>query len=53
MSFGLGSESGGSASGRGTPESGRTASLAGGLAEALKARQASMQGREGREEEDW
>ncbi|MCJ1359883.1 MAG: class II myosin [Icmadophila ericetorum] len=52
VSFSLGSENGGSASGRGTPDSARTASLAGGLAEALKARQASMQGRE-HEEEDW
>jgi myosin-1 len=38
-------------SGRGTPDSGRSApSLAGGLAEALRARQASMRG--GRDEED-
>ena len=40
----------GGESGRATPDSGRAPSLAGGLAEALRARQASMQGR--REEED-
>lgn len=42
-------------SGRATPESGKstpTPSLAGGLAEALRARQASMQGKR-EEDDDW
>ena len=44
----------GGESGRGTPDSSRAPSLAGGLAEALKARQASMQGkREDDDEDDW
>ena len=49
MSMGL------SDSGRATPDSGRsqTPSLAGGLAEALRARQASMQGGKAEEDDDW
>ena len=40
-------------SGRATPESGKsTPSLAGGLAEALRARQASMQGKP-QDDDDW
>lgn len=51
----MGTSSGGS--GRDTPNSdgksdGRTPSLAGGLAEALRARQMSMQGKRD-EDEDW
>ena len=42
-------------SGRGTPDSSRSAtpSLAGGLAEALRARQASMQGKKDDDDDDW
>jgi myosin-1 len=46
----------GSNSGSGTPDGGSrasTPSLAGGLAEALKARQASMQGKAKEEDDDW
>lgn len=39
-------------SGRATPEGGKPASLAGGLAEALRARQASMQGKKD-DDDDW
>ena len=43
----------GSGSGRATPDSGKAApSLAGGLAEALRARQASMQGKR-EDDDDW
>ena len=45
------SNPGGLESGRGTPDSGRP-SLAGGLAEALRARQASKQGKKD-EDDDW
>ena len=45
------SSTGGADGGRGTPDSGKP-SLAGGLAEALRARQASMQGKR-EEEDDW
>lgn len=50
----MGTSSGGS--GRDTPNSvdgGRAPSLAGGLAEALRARQMSMQGKKGGEDDDW
>lgn len=40
------------ASGRGTPSSASNASLAGGLAEALRARQSAMQGKQ-EDEDDW
>jgi myosin-1 len=40
------------ASGRGTPNSASNASLAGGLAEALRARQSAMQGKHD-DDDDW
>ena len=47
-----GGNSGGE-SGRATPEGSRAPSLAGGLAEALRARQASMQGKPRDDDDDW
>ena len=42
-----------SSDGRATPDGGKPPSLAGGLAEALRARQASMQGKSRDDEDDW
>ena len=50
LSMNSGDSSG--ASGRGTPNSTSNASLAGGLAEALRARQSAMQGKHD-DDDDW